>query len=309
MLKLKKLVILCSMMGFASLANAIEVTLPEGWTAVASPIKGKVIVYDASGKEHSHHAIKDDMVINNTVGAPVVKVTGAGNNFDKIHAEASGWNEQFNNAYFEEQKELFDGRPEGTPEYDAGDRPHPGGQPSLPDFNNPSEEQVPDFTNPSEGNGGDTAYDPDAEVPELENPSAGEGFGDAIQGAHDKADANAAALDAYKGDQAKVNAAQDEAIFSNAMAIENLQREMDKIDERVDGLAAGMHAVANARPQLSYVGQTAIGAGVGFAGASEAVAVGVAHSFTKNLSMSATFNVTTGGTSDVSGGAGIQYSF
>nr|WP_283164374.1 YadA-like family protein [Shewanella corallii] len=70
-----------------------------------------------------------------------------------------------------------------------------------------------------------------------------------------------------------------------------------------------MHAVANARPALSQVGQTAIGAGVGFAGDSQAVAIGVAHSVSKNFSVSATFNVTTGGTSDVSGGAGMQYTF
>ncbi|MCG9629495.1 YadA C-terminal domain-containing protein [Vibrio sp. Isolate30] len=91
--------------------------------------------------------------------------------------------------------------------------------------------------------------------------------------------------------------------------VQTLFGEIDRLDEKMDSVMAGVHAVNNARPYLSGEGQTAIGVGVGYAGESGAVALGAAHSFTENWSASATLNVTTGSYSEVSGGAGVQYVF
>lgn len=100
---------------------------------------------------------------------------------------------------------------------------------------------------------------------------------------------------------------QDARIDFNEQAIANLQGEIKRLDEQMDGVMAGTHAVNNARPYLSGEGATAIGVGTGFAGSSSAVAIGAAHAFTDGLSASMTLNVTTGSYSEVSGGAGVQY--
>ncbi|UJF18515.1 YadA C-terminal domain-containing protein [Vibrio sp. SS-MA-C1-2] len=99
------------------------------------------------------------------------------------------------------------------------------------------------------------------------------------------------------------------AFQEQAADIDNLYNEIDRLDEKMDGVMAGTHAINNARPYLSGTGQTAIGVGVGFAGDSSAVAVGAAHALTENWSTSMTVNVTTGSYSEVSGGAGVQYAF
>lgn len=81
-----------------------------------------------------------------------------------------------------------------------------------------------------------------------------------------------------------------------------------KVNNRIDGTQAMMHAVTNARPYVAD-GQTAVGVGMGYAGGSEALAVGAAHSFEgTNWSMSTTVNVLTfGGSTDFSAGVGAQY--
>lgn len=105
------------------------------------------------------------------------------------------------------------------------------------------------------------------------------------------------------------NASQDAKIAKNEQDIATLFGEVDRLDEKMDGVMAGVHAVNNARPYLSSEGDTAIGAGVGYAGDAGAVAFGAAHAFTDSLSASMTLNVTTGSYSEVSGGAGVQYKF
>jgi|GEM_PF-3492764 len=105
------------------------------------------------------------------------------------------------------------------------------------------------------------------------------------------------------------NAGQDAKIAKNEQDIATLFGEVDRLDEKMDGVMAGVHAVNNARPYLSSEGDTAIGAGVGYAGDAGAVAFGAAHAFTDSLSASMTLNVTTGSYSEVSGGAGVQYKF
>ena len=95
-----------------------------------------------------------------------------------------------------------------------------------------------------------------------------------------------------------------------AMAEEN-NRRFNEQDEQIDGVRAGLHAVANARPFVTS-GEFAIGAGVGFSGSKEALALGGAYGINEQLSVSGTFHYESSGSyssSDVAGGVGVQYSF
>ena len=95
-----------------------------------------------------------------------------------------------------------------------------------------------------------------------------------------------------------------------AMAAEYNQK-FNEHQEQMDGIRASLHAVTNARPFVSD-GEFAIGAGVGFAGSKEALALGGAYGINESLSVSGTLNYETSGkysSSDVSGGVGIQYNF
>ncbi|WP_333918879.1 YadA C-terminal domain-containing protein [Vibrio crassostreae] len=81
--------------------------------------------------------------------------------------------------------------------------------------------------------------------------------------------------------------------------------------EQMDGIRASLHAVTNARPFVTN-GEFAIGAGVGFAGSKEALALGGAYGINEQLSVSGTFHYETSGkysSSDVAGGVGFQYNF
>lgn len=94
------------------------------------------------------------------------------------------------------------------------------------------------------------------------------------------------------------------------MAEEN-NRRFNEQDEKIDGVRAGLHAVANARPFVTN-GEFAIGAGVGFSGSKEALALGGAYGINEQLSVSGTFHYESSGSyssSDVAGGVGVQYSF
>ncbi|MGF1696348.1 YadA-like family protein [Vibrio lamellibrachiae] len=84
-----------------------------------------------------------------------------------------------------------------------------------------------------------------------------------------------------------------------------------EVQQRVDNSTAMMQATVNARPMVTD-GQTAIGAGAGFAGDSEAMAIGVSHAFNENWSASSTVSATSetdNVDSEVSFGAGAQYVF
>lgn len=92
---------------------------------------------------------------------------------------------------------------------------------------------------------------------------------------------------------------------------EDTQRRFAEVDEQMDGIRAGLHAVTNARPFVTS-GEFALGAGVGFAGSKEAVAIGGAYGINSQLSVSGTFHYENSGkysSSDVAGGVGVQYSF
>ncbi|WP_191118184.1 YadA C-terminal domain-containing protein [Vibrio campbellii] len=81
--------------------------------------------------------------------------------------------------------------------------------------------------------------------------------------------------------------------------------------EQMDGIRASLHAVTNARPYATH-GELAIGAGVGFSGSKEAVAIGGAYGLTDQVSLSGTFHYESSGkysSSDVAGGVGVQISF
>ncbi|GAB7228598.1 hypothetical protein VrSk94_22850 [Vibrio rotiferianus] len=81
--------------------------------------------------------------------------------------------------------------------------------------------------------------------------------------------------------------------------------------EQMDGIRASLHAVTNARPYATN-GELAIGAGVGFAGSKEAIAIGGAYGLTDQVSLSGTFHYESSGkysSSDVAGGVGIQFNF
>lgn len=116
-------------------------------------------------------------------------------------------------------------------------------------------------------------------------------------------------LTTYATTQQAAYATQESRIAQNEQDIFFLKDEVKRLDEKMDGVMAGVHAVNNARPYLMAEGDTAIGAGVGYAGSAGAVAFGAAHAFTDSLSASMTLNVTTGSYSEVSGGAGVQYKF
>ncbi|EOD79833.1 hypothetical protein D515_00966 [Grimontia indica] len=97
--------------------------------------------------------------------------------------------------------------------------------------------------------------------------------------------------------------------------IADLQQQMNErfaeMDEQMDGVRAGMHAITNARPFVTE-GEFAIGAGVGFSGSKEALAIGGAYGFNEKISVSGTFHYETSGKvsgSEVAGGVGIQYKF
>ncbi|MGF1784707.1 YadA-like family protein [Photobacterium swingsii] len=92
---------------------------------------------------------------------------------------------------------------------------------------------------------------------------------------------------------------------------EETNRRFSEMDEQMDGIRAGLHAVTNARPFVTS-GEFAMGAGVGFSGSKEAIALGGAYGINSQLSVSGTFHYETSGkysSSDVAAGVGVQYSF
>ena len=95
-----------------------------------------------------------------------------------------------------------------------------------------------------------------------------------------------------------------------AMA-EEYNQKFNEHQEQMDGIRASLHAVTNARPFVTN-GEFAVGAGVGFAGSKEAIALGGAYGISEQLSVSGTFNYETSGkysSSDISGGVGVQFNF
>ncbi|NLS11980.1 hypothetical protein HGP28_03625 [Vibrio sp. SM6] len=169
---------------------------------------------------------------------------------------------------------------------------------------------IHDGENPFDGEKGEKAREALEEAKETARED-GKNVTDELQEkvAELKATYNGETAQEYFTEQELYDAGQDSAIAQNAQDIDNLFGEVARLDEKIDGVMAGVHAVNNARPFLSSEGETAVGVGIGYAGSSSAVAVGAAHAFSDQLSASMTLNVTTGSYSEVSGGAGVQYTF
>ncbi|WP_119011056.1 YadA C-terminal domain-containing protein [Vibrio superstes] len=116
------------------------------------------------------------------------------------------------------------------------------------------------------------------------------------------------ANDAYNATQAQMDEiyAQGQA---NSQDIETLFGEVDRLDERIDGVMASAQAVTAARPYLSTNQTNSVGVGVGYAGDVAAVAVGYAHRINPNWTANANVSATTGNDVDVSAGAGVSYAW
>ena len=87
---------------------------------------------------------------------------------------------------------------------------------------------------------------------------------------------------------------------------------MLELDDRMDQVMASSHAITNARPVLANAGEYAVGVGVGFAGSTEAIALGGAYQVNDSWSVSGTMNYATStshASSDFSAGVGAHYRF
>lgn len=152
-----------------------------------------------------------------------------------------------------------------------------------------------------------------------ENPfdgSKGEAARKAIQEKADEVREQLPTLPEHEPRHNNGESAQEHVELRNAQArsefhsyMDEIKADIDRLDERMDSVVASAHAIVNARPVQLGVGNTAVGVGVGYAGDSAAVAVGVAHSFNTQWSASASLNATTGNHSEVSAGAGVHYQF
>ncbi len=108
-------------------------------------------------------------------------------------------------------------------------------------------------------------------------------------------------------------------IGENTKRIDGLESEMKAmgdnmlaLEDRMDGVVATSHAVANARPVLSTAGEYGVGVGMGASGSKKALALGGAYQINANWSTSMTVNYETAGKrtkSNLSAGAGVQYKF
>ncbi len=95
----------------------------------------------------------------------------------------------------------------------------------------------------------------------------------------------------------------------NSLKIEDLYNQIDRLDEKMDGVMASTQAVNAARPYL-FNGQTsAVGVGIGAAGSEQAVAVGYAHRINENWSANANVSATSGNDTEVSAGAGVSFAW
>lgn len=169
------------------------------------------------------------------------------------------------------------------------------GVPSQPDMDNSPERPQPQVpTNPIQG----VPSQPDMDnSPERPSPDYG-----------DTPDISGP-TEAERSSALELGQAELQSNFE-AMAAEYNAKFNDHA-EQMDGIRASLHAVTNARPFVTN-GEFAIGAGVGFAGSKEALALGGAYGINESLSVSGTFHYETSGkysSSDVAGGVGLQYSF
>ncbi|MGF1679837.1 YadA-like family protein [Photobacterium minamisatsumaniensis] len=175
-----------------------------------------------------------------------------------------------------------------------------------PEFSNPIE---PEPEHPIED--GKPGQGPEGEPSNPDRPN-GE-TEDRIQGKiNDRIDAVDGALDQGRTSISDNTAAINDLRTDFEDFADETNKRFNELDDRMDGVVASMHAITNARPMVSNPGDFAMGAGVGFAGSKEAIAIGGAYAINENWAASATMNYessTRHSSSQVSGGAGVQYRF
>ncbi|MEZ9246157.1 YadA C-terminal domain-containing protein [Vibrio lentus] len=95
----------------------------------------------------------------------------------------------------------------------------------------------------------------------------------------------------------------------NATDINTLFNEVDRLDSKIDGVAAMSQASLAARPYLSTNQISSVGVGIGGAGSEAAFALGYAHRMTENWTANANVAVNTGDSAEASYGAGVSYAW
>ncbi|MDK9736899.1 YadA-like family protein [Vibrio sp. D404a] len=112
------------------------------------------------------------------------------------------------------------------------------------------------------------------------------------------------ARDTYTEDMARMDSLEQDLYKQGQKMLE--------LDDRMDQVMASSHAITNARPVLANAGEYAVGVGVGFAGSTEAIALGGAYQVNDSWSVSGTMNYATStshASSDFSAGVGAHYRF
>ncbi|WP_116870959.1 YadA C-terminal domain-containing protein [Vibrio splendidus] len=95
----------------------------------------------------------------------------------------------------------------------------------------------------------------------------------------------------------------------NATDINTLFNEVDRLDSKIDGVAAMSQASLAARPYLSSNQTSSVGVGIGGAGSEAAFALGYAHRMTENWTANANVAINTGDNAEASYGAGVSYAW
>jgi hypothetical protein len=186
------------------------------------------------------------------------------------------------------------------------------GVPSQPDMDNSPERPQPQVpTNPIQGVPSQPDMDNSPERPQPPTPTQPPVDNSPERPSPDYGDTPdiSGPTEAERSSALELGQAELQSNFE-AMAAEYNAKFNDHA-EQMDGIRASLHAVTNARPFVTN-GEFAIGAGVGFAGSKEALALGGAYGINESLSVSGTFHYETSGkysSSDVAGGVGLQYSF
>ncbi|MGF1698208.1 YadA C-terminal domain-containing protein [Vibrio lamellibrachiae] len=117
------------------------------------------------------------------------------------------------------------------------------------------------------------------------------------------------AQEVYAKTQAATDAQQDAAIASNTLSINDLYNQVDRLDEKMDGVMASTQAVTAARPYMGANQTNAIGVGLGHAGDAQSMAIGYGHRMNENWTANANVSITTASDTDVSVGAGVGYAW
>ncbi|MCK6262298.1 YadA-like family protein [Vibrio sp. ZSDE26] len=120
-------------------------------------------------------------------------------------------------------------------------------------------------------------------------------------------------LSTYATTQASVQTAiddrQDAQIDANTVSINDLYSQVDRLDEKMDGVMASTQAVTAARPYMGANQTNAIGVGLGHAGDAQSMAIGYGHRMNENWTANANVSITTASDTDVSVGAGVGYAW